>query len=155
MNRKMLGAGVLLVAPAVAAAVTVTAMGGRLGCNPAGQLVGRTVHFCGPATAHLSVFPGVTFRKGTCSRKPDGRVTFSLKMGTRTPNAKTNGGLAYFGLTVTGPLSHPTGGGVIAYWKGRRWGGPGVSFSGNARAGRFSARGTNGSKGTASGSFHC
>lgn len=31
-------------------------------------LVRGVVHLCGPATAKLSAFPGVTFRNGTCKR---------------------------------------------------------------------------------------
>ena len=75
--------------------------------------------------------------------------------GQRTQNANTNGGKAYFGLTISGPLSHPTGGGVIAYSKSKRWGGRGVSFKGNAHGGTFVAQGINGSRGTATGSFRC
>lgn len=143
-------AGLCLLA---ATAATATATG--VACRPGGRLIGHTVHFCGPATAHLAVFQGVTFGNGTCSTRRDGNVVFMLRLGTRTPNARTNNGRAYFGLSMTGSLSHPTGGGVIAYWKGRRWGGVGVSLSGTARSGRFVARGINGSRGTTSGSFRC
>jgi hypothetical protein len=124
-------------------------------CNPNGALQGTVVRFCGPATARLSVFPGLIFKGGTCSTKRDGSVTFKLAIGTRTQDARHNKGLPYFGLTVTGPLSNPTGGGVIAYSNGKRWGGAGTSFRGNARAGSFRLRGINGSSGTASGSFEC
>jgi hypothetical protein len=124
-------------------------------CTPNGTLQGTVVHFCGPATARLSVFPGVTFKGGTCSTRRDGSVTFKLAIGTRTQDARHNKGLPYFGMTVTGPLSNPTGGGVIAYSNGKRWGGAGTSFQGNAKAGSFRLRGINGSSGTASGSFKC
>jgi hypothetical protein len=141
----------------VLAVALPTAGAGAAGaaCNPNGTLQGTVVHFCGPATARLSVFSGVTFKGGTCSTKRDGSVTFKLAIGTRTQDALHNKGLPYFGLTLTGPLSSPTGGGVIAYWKGKRWGGAGTSFRGDARSGSFRLRGINGSSGTASGSFHC
>jgi hypothetical protein len=48
-----------------------------------------------------------------------------------------------------------TGGGVIAYYKSKRWGGRGVSFKGTATSGTFVVKGINGSRGTARGSFHC
>jgi hypothetical protein len=78
-----------------------------------------------------------------------------VKLGARTQNAATNAGKPYFGLIVTGPFSSPTGGGVIAYWKGKRWGGVGVSFRGNTHAGSFVASGINGSHGHATGSYRC
>ena len=78
-----------------------------------------------------------------------------MKLGVRTPNARTNDGKPYSGLIVTGPLSRPTGGGVVAYWKDRRWGGVGVAFRGNARAGSFVASGVNVSHGHATGSYRC
>jgi hypothetical protein len=120
------------------------------------RIVNRSVHFCGPATAHLSVFRGVTFRNGTCRHQQlKSGPLLSLGLGVRTTNVATNGGRAYFGLTISGNLSHPTGGGVIAYANGKRWGGRGVSFKGTANAGTFVVRGLGGSKGTATGSYHC
>jgi hypothetical protein len=151
-------AAVLATAALTFAAVALpTAGAGAAGaaCDPNGTLQGTVVHFCGPATARLSVFSGVTFKGGTCSTKRDASVTFRLSIGTRTQDARHNKGLPYFGISLSGPLSSPTGGGVIAYWKGRRWGGAGTSFHGDARAGTFSLRGINGSPGTATGSFHC
>src|SRR5918911_653872 len=92
----------------------------------------------------------------TCKRQVvKGVPLLVLGMGARTQNVATNGGLPYFGLTVSGPAAHPTGGGVIAYWKGKRWGGRGVSFRGTASGGTFVVRGINGSRGTARGSFRC
>ena len=151
-------AAILGTAALISVAVVLPAGGaGAAGaiCNPNGTLQGTVVRFCGPATARLSVFPGVIFKGGTCSTKRDGSVTFKLAIGTRTQDARHNKGLPYFGMTVTGPLSNPTGGGVVAYSNGKRWGGAGTSFRGNARAGSFRLRGINGSSGTASGSFEC
>jgi hypothetical protein len=78
-----------------------------------------------------------------------------VKLGARTQNGRTNGGRPYFALRVTGPFSSPSGCGVIAYWKGKRWDGVGVSFRGTAYAGSFVASGINGSKGRATGSYRC
>lgn len=123
-------------------------------CKP--KIVQTVVHFCGPATARLGVFPGVTFKNGTCTRQTlKSGPLLSLGLGTRSQNAATNSGLAYLGLTVSGPLSKPTGGGVIAYYKSKRWGGRGVSFKASGSGGTFVVKGINGSRGTASGSFHC
>jgi hypothetical protein len=52
-------------------------------------------------------------------------------------------------------LSQPTGGGVIAYANGKRWGGVGVGFRGNAHAGSFVASGIRDSRGHATGSYRC
>jgi hypothetical protein len=146
---------------AAAAAVAVGACAGTVGqaaaraaCKPA--IVKKVVRYCGPATAKLSVFSGVTFKNGTCKhQKVNGVPLLTLGLGMRSQNAATNNGLTYLGLTVSGPPSRPTGGGVIAYYKGKRWGGRGVSFKGTATSGRFVVRGINGSRGTATGSYHC
>jgi hypothetical protein len=123
-------------------------------CKP--RLAGETVVYCGAATARLSVFPGVVFRNGSCRRSiVSGIPHLTVKLGVRTQNARTNSGRAYFGLSISGPLSHPTGGGVIAYSKSERWGGVGVGFHGNTNVGTFVASGINGSSGHATGSFHC
>ena len=155
MSRSGIGTVTAAAALTLAVGVAVAATGREASaCKP--RIVSGVVRYCGPATAHLSVFPGVTFRNGTCKRQVvKGVPLLVLGMGARTQNAATNGGLAYFGLTVSGPAAHPTGGGVIAYWKGKRWGGRGVSFSGSASGGTFVARGINGSRGTARGSFRC
>jgi hypothetical protein len=145
---------VAVVLAGVASSTGAVAAGSA--CDPLGKLVGETVVFCGPASARLSVFPGAVFKNGSClTRRVNGVPHFTLSLGARTQNARTNNGKPYFGLTVTGPFSRPTGGGVIAYWKGRRWGGPGVSFRGNARSGTFTATGINGSRGQANGSYRC
>ena len=112
------------------------------------------MRFCGPATAKLSVFPGVTFKGGTCSTKHSGAVVFTLKIGTRTTDRK-NSGLPFFAVIITGSLAHPSGGGITAYSKGKLWYGAGTSFKGTASSGSFTAVGAGGSKGTATGSYHC
>jgi hypothetical protein len=146
-------AAALVVALAVGASVALAGRGALL-CKP--RIVSAVVRYCGPATGRLSVFPGVTFRNGTCKRQVvNGVPLLSLGIGARSRNATTNNGLPYFGLTISGPPSRPTGGGVIAYWKSKRWGGRGVSFSGSASGGTFVVRGINGSRGMARGSFHC
>ena len=147
---------------AVAASATAAGVASRgieaapAACNPAGKLIGHTVVYCGPASASLSVFAGAVFKNGSCrTTTVNGVPQFTVKLGARTQSARTNDGKPYFGLIVTGPLSSPMGGGVIAYWKGKRWGGVGVSFKGNARAGSFDASGINGSHGHTSGSYRC
>ncbi len=125
-------------------------------CDPGGKLVGTTVVYCGPAHAQLSVLGPATFENGSCRAVTlNGLPQFTVKLGTRTQNATTNGGRPYFGLTVSGTLSHPTGGGVIAYRSGKRWGGVGLSFDGDAHAGTFVARGIEGSHGRTTGSYRC
>lgn len=120
------------------------------------KLIGRTAYYCGPATARLSIFPGVTFKNGICLRQTlKSGPLLSLGLGVQTRNAATNGGRPLFGLTISGPLSHPTGGGVNAYWKSKHWGGAGVSFTATANGGNFVVRGIRGSQGTATGSFRC
>lgn len=128
--------------------------GARLACKP--TIVNKVVRYCGPASAKLSVFSGVVFKNGTCRHLTvNGAPLLGLGLGKRSQNAATNNGLTYFGLTISGPPSRPTGGGVIAYYKGKRWGGRGVLFRGTATAGRFVVKGINGSRGTATGSFRC
>jgi hypothetical protein len=138
----------------VSAITTSADAGGTALCKA--RLINRAVHYCGPATGSLSVFPGVTFRHGTCRHQTlKSGPLLSVGLGVRTQNATTNKGQAYFGLTISGKLSKPTGGGVIAYANGKRWGGRGVSFNGTARGGTFIVRGIRGSRGTATGRFHC
>jgi hypothetical protein len=119
-------------------------------------IVQKVVRYCGPATARLTIFPGVTFKNGTCRRQTlKSGPLLSLGLGARSQNVATNSGLTYLGLTVSGPLSKPTGGGVIAYYKSKRWGGRGVSFKATSSGGTFVVQGINGSSGRASGSFRC
>jgi hypothetical protein len=44
---------------------------------------------------------------------------------------------------------------VIAYAKGKRWGGRGVSFNGTAKGGTFCRARNRGQQGAATGRFHC
>jgi hypothetical protein len=146
------------LAVALVVGVSVAAAGpdrvGALLCKS--TIVKGVVHYCGPASARLAIFPGVTFKNGTCTRQTlKSGPLLSMGVGARSQNAATNSGLTYLGLTVSGPLSKPTGGGVIAYYKSKRWGGKGVSFRASASGGTFVVKGINGSTGTASGSFHC
>ncbi len=158
MPRASIGSVVAALAVALATGVSVAAARpdstSALLCKP--KIVQSVVRYCGPATARLSVFPGVTFKNGTCTRQTlKSGPLLALGLGARSQNAATNSGLAYLGLTISGPLSKPTGGGVIAYYKSKRWGGRGVSFKASGSGGTFVVKGINGSRGTASGSFHC
>ena len=161
MRRYVAVVGVAAVTAVVASALAVGApatasRAAEATCKATGTLVNRVVHYCGPATAHLSKFPGVTFRNGTCRHETlQSGSLFVLGMGVRTQDAAKNSGQAYFGLTISGPFSHPTGGGVVAYSSGKHWFGRGASFKGNASGGTFVAQGIQGSTGTATGSFHC
>jgi hypothetical protein len=167
MTMTMQWRGVILgtfTAAAVLIAIGAPGAGaGSTACKPSGTIVNGAIRYCGPATAKLSIFAGVTFKNGTCvSKTVNGLPNLSLKLGARSlqnplQTGGTNGGLPYFDLSVSGPLSHPVGGGVIAFYKGKHWYGRGVSFRGSSRSGTFVARGIpeRGSHGTATGSFHC
>ncbi|MDX6510673.1 MAG: hypothetical protein QOE36_177 [Gaiellaceae bacterium] len=157
MRAKVSLCPVAAVATALVVAVTIGASvagaGGRASLLCKSKLVNHVMHYCGPATAKLSVFSGVAFKNGSCHRSAG---ILSVGVGQRSRTAiMSNGGKAYFGITISGPLSHPTGGGVIAYARSKRWAGRGVSFKGNAHGGTFVAVGIQGSHGTATGSFHC
>jgi hypothetical protein len=121
------------------------------------KLVGSLTKYCGPASAQVSVFPGVTFKNGTCHKVAlNGGPALSLGLGVQDrTNVNTNNGQPFFALTISGAPSHPTGGGVLVYWKSKHWSGRGVSFKGNANGGSFVLAGIKGSRGTATGSFHC
>jgi hypothetical protein len=141
-------------------ASTPSAVAGSKACRP--TISSTAIRYCGPATARLSVFPGVTFRGGRCKAGTGLAPTLSLKLGARSlknpfQTGGTNSGLPYFDLSVSGPLNNPTGGGVIAFSKGRHWYGRGVSFKGNAHSGTFVAEGIpqRGSHGRATGSYRC
>jgi hypothetical protein len=155
-----------LVAPttvlmaALISAPASSAMAGHAACRPTASTA--AIRYCGPATATLSIFRGVTFRGGTCAVKGSGFPNLSLKLGSRSlknpfQTGGTNSGLPYYDLSVSGPLSSPAGGGVVVFWKGRHWYGRGVSFRGDAHAGTFVAQGIpeRGSHGTATGSYRC
>jgi hypothetical protein len=148
----LLFAIVTIAAATVSIAAATSAVASTAACNPVGTLTGTTVHFCGPARATLSAFPGVTFKGGTCTTKPNGNVVFTLKIGTRTSDATRNSGLRFFALSVTGSLTHPTGGVVVAYSAGKEWIGAGTSLRGSRTSGSFTAAGA---KGKVSGTYHC
>jgi hypothetical protein len=144
---------------AIAAAVLAGAASAReqsaTKCTP--KFSAGAMHLCGPATAQLSVFPGYTFRNGTCKRlMVAGEPQFVLELGALTPGSRTNGGLSYLKIEIDGPPSHPTSGSVISWHNGKRWAGLGDSFKGSARAGSFVVSGVPANGGRrASGSFHC
>jgi hypothetical protein len=77
------------------------------------------------------------------------------EIGELEPGAAKNGGHPYFKASVSGPLSHPTGGHVIAYYRSRRWSGTGGSFHCTSRRGTFTASAVRPSRGTATGSYGC
>ena len=152
MKLGLIGAALAIVAagavPYADAHTTITTS-----CKP--RLVGTSVVYCGPAQATLSTLRG-EFTKGSCKRSVvNGVQQFTVKLGVRTQNATTNNGKRYFGLTISGPLTHPTGGGVIAYANGKRWGGVGIGFHGNAQKGSFVASGIRGNTGSARGTYDC
>ena len=123
-------------------------------CVPAHGVITR---YCGAATARLSVFPGVLFSNGSCTRSRSGGVQlFTIRIGakSRLPGV-TNDGLMLFTLQLTGPPTHPTSGLVLAYSKRGYWQGRIVSFRGGARAGTFLAQAVFPSRGQATGSYRC
>jgi hypothetical protein len=123
-------------------------------CTP--KFVAGVMHLCGPATARLSAFPGYVFRNGRCKRETvAGEPNLTLELGQLVPGSEGNGGRPYLQIGISGPLARPTGGRLIAYYKGKRWAGVGESFSGGARGGSFVVRGVPPSRGRATGSFRC
>jgi hypothetical protein len=167
MRNRSLTQAAALVPIAVAVVVSVLwgatshAFAASKACTP--QVTAVAIRYCGRATARLSLFPGVVFRNGTCNLHSGGlSPTLSLKLGTRSLKnpfqlGGNNSGLAYFELSVVGPLNNPTGGGVIVFFKGKHFYGSGVSFEGNTHTGRFVIQGirARGSHGRATGSYRC
>jgi hypothetical protein len=117
----------------------------------------NVAHYCGPATARLSVFPAAFFRHGSCTRKQVGGVRLlQVRIGARLlDGSSTNGGLPYLSLGIAGSRSRPTSGNVIGYFRSRRWVGRIESFRGDEEAGAFVAQGIAGSRGRARGRFDC
>ena len=154
-----LRAAVLAAATVAACALVAPSLGApqrsvRAGCAP--TFVAGAMRFCGPASARVSIFPGVTFRGGTCKQEVvAGEPTLTLELGQLVPGSKTNGGRQYLKMGISGPLTQPTGGYLIAFYRGRRWSGVGESLKATRRAGSFVARATPPSHGTAKGSFRC
>jgi hypothetical protein len=126
-------------------------------CTP--KVRGPIVRFCGPASGQLSTFPGVTFRGGTCvATATNGSVVLTAEVGSRFAGPRhpdDNDGLSELELIVTGSLDHPTGGGVIAYWHGRKWFGTGVSVRATGTTISFAATGIGSSVSQASGEIRC
>src|SRR5436309_1443751 len=110
MSGRRMPKRVLFGAPVLAALAVGVFASGALGrqavtCKPSGTLRGSTVVFCGPATGHLNVFRGVTFKSGTCGHTGSGaHALMTVKLGARTQDANHNGGRSYFGLSISGPL---------------------------------------------------
>jgi hypothetical protein len=149
-------APVIFTALALGASSVGARVGHRLEVSCTTKFVGGAMRLCGPASARLSVFPGITFRNGTCKREVvAGERTLTLELGQLVPGSKTNGGRPYLKVGISGPLSRPTSGYVTAFHKSKRWGGTGKSFKRSARGGSFVARGTPPSHGTATGTFSC
>ncbi len=117
----------------------------------------NVAHYCGPATARLSVFPAAFFRHGSCARKRVGGVRLlQVRIGARSlDGSNTNGGLPFFSLGLAGSRSQPKSGNVIAYFRSRRWVGRVGSFKGDEDGGTFVAQGIAGSRGRASARFRC
>jgi hypothetical protein len=157
----LIGTGVIAAIAVVLALAIGASSAGARGAQPSradctAKFFGGAMHLCGLATARLSVFPGVTFRNGTCKRETvAGESTLTLELGQLVPGSRTNGGRPYLKVGISGPLSHPTSGYLIAFYKSKRWSGLGQSFKGTARGGSFVVRATPPSRGTATGSFRC
>ena len=117
----------------------------------------HVAHYCGRATARLSVFPAALFTHGSCTRERVGGVRLlQVRIGARSlGGSSTNGGLPYFSLGIAGSQSQPTLGNVIAYYRSRRWVGRVGSFKGDDDGGTFVAQGIAGSRGRAIASFRC
>lgn len=115
------------------------------------------MHYCGRATARLSVFPRVVFKSGSCTRKQVDHVRLlQVRIGARSMDgSQTNAGLPYFSLGIAGSRSKRASGNVIAYYRSRRWVGRVVSFKGDEGGGALVARGIARSRGRATASFRC
>ena len=114
---------------------------------------GNVLHYCGPATARLSIFPRVVFRSGSCARKlVNGVHLLQVRIGARSlDGSRTNDGLTLFSLG----MSDSRAGSVVTYHKSKRWFGRTVSFRGDASGGTFVAQGIAGNRGHATGRFRC
>jgi len=121
------------------------------------RIKGNVAHYCGPATARLSVFPAAFFRHGSCARKRvDGVRLLQVRIGARSlDGSQTNSGLPYFSLGIAGSHLQPKSGNVIAYYRSRRWVGRVGSFKGDQDGGTLVAEGIAGSRGRATGRFRC
>ena len=120
---------------------------------PCIRIGGNVAQYCGPATARLSVFPGVVFRRGSCRRKKvKGVQLLQVRIGSRSlDGSRTNNGLTLFSLGMSGSRA----GSVVAYYNSKRWFGRVVSFRRVRLGGTFVAQGVAGSRGRAIGRFRC
>jgi hypothetical protein len=152
----------LVAVAAAAACVAVLSAGSRApaqticGGDIKAIVLSGVVHYCGPAVAHLSRFPRIRFRGGSCTWSV--RAGFRLLdvyIGSVTVNLKTNSGRAFFSLRVYGSPPHPRGADVEVYARGKRWSGTTRSMRITETSGRFVAKGLNGSKGWTSGTYTC
>jgi hypothetical protein len=155
----------LAIIAASAAAVTVAGATAARPTSPAQTIcggdikaivIGGVVHYCGPAVAHVSRFPRVRFRGGSCTWSV--RAGFRLLdvyIGSVTVNVKTNSGRAFFSLRVYGSPPRPRGADVEIFARGKRWSGTTRSLRITETSGRFVAQPLNGSKGWASGTYTC
>jgi hypothetical protein len=125
--------------------------------RPCMRVSGNVALYCGPATARLSAFPEVLFRSGSCARRRSGGVRLlEVRIGARSLGpSPANADLLLFSLQLTGPLSHPTSGVVLAYLDSKLWQGRTVWYVGDGKSGRFRASGVFPSRGQATGSFNC
>ena len=148
------------VAVAIAAAMlppqstSLSAVGTTTACV---HISRNVAHYCGPATARLSVFPDAFFRRGSCTRKRIAGVRLlQVRIGARSlDGSSTNGGLPYFSLGLAGAGSRPKSGNVVAYYRSRRWVGRVGSFKSDEDGGTFVAQGIAGSRGGARARFRC
>ena len=155
-----LGRTAVAVATAVASGMlppqstSLSAVGTATACV---HISRNVAHYCGPATARLSVFPTAFFRHGSCTRKMvDGVRLLQVRIGARSlDGSSTNGGLPYFSLGLAGARSQPKSGNVVAYYGSPRWVGRVNSFKGDEDGGTFVAQGIAGSRGDARARFRC
>ena len=139
-----------------AAVATLAVAGGTSSAavgTPCFQIDGKVAHYCGPARASLSVFPGVAFRSGSCARKiVNGVHLLQIRIGAKSlDGSRTNDGLTLFSLG----MSDSRAGSLVTYYRSKRWFGRVVSFKGEGRGGTFVTQGVSGSRGHATGSFRC
>jgi hypothetical protein len=117
----------------------------------------NVAHYCGPATARLSIFAAARFRHGSCTRRRVGSVRLlQVRIGARSlTGSSTNAGLPYFSLGLVAARSGQKSGNVIAFFRARRWVGRVGSFKGDQNGGTFVAQGIAGSRGRTRGRFRC
>lgn len=168
MNTRISAVAAIASSSAIATAASVGSVhAATAACGPPnwGTVVGATFHYCGPATGSLSVFPGVTFRSGSCvSEEPsEWAVEIGINGLVRKKGDYTNRGFPALLVSLIGGVrtrtafSPPTFVEVTAFHDGKVWFGTGRSYRGDARGGTATFHGmtTLGSHGTATLTFHC